>query len=61
MTTPVTIIEHSVKSVNYTVFGARWIPSSARIVAFGSHARGTAALQVYQLSHGKMELITEVR
>eukprot|EP00042_Codosiga_hollandica_P025975 m.119437 g.119437 ORF g.119437 m.119437 type:complete len:356 (+) comp52054_c0_seq7:93-1160(+) len=60
MTTPVTIIEHSNKSLNYTIFGAKWIPASARMVAFGSHARGTAALQVYQLAHGKLELLVEV-
>ena len=39
------IIEHVQKSINYTVFTAKWVPSSSRIVALGSHPRGTGLAQ----------------
>jgi len=55
------IIIHSEKSLNYTVFGVRWMPSSAKIVVLGSHPRDTGALQVYELSKGQLNLILEVK
>jgi WD repeat-containing protein 92 len=37
----------------------RWIPSSAKFVALGSHARGTGAFQVYGLDGPQLKLIAE--
>ena len=54
------IITHVEKSVNYTVFWVRWVPCSAKVVVLGSHPRDTGALQVYELSKGKLELTLEV-
>ncbi|EDQ85227.1 uncharacterized protein MONBRDRAFT_38989 [Monosiga brevicollis MX1] len=54
------IIEHVNHSVNYTLFGARWVPASARCVLFGQHARNTGALQVMALKDSKLELEAEV-
>lgn len=54
------IITHSEKSLNYTVFGVRWLPCSAKIVVLGSHPKDTGALQVYELSKGELKLILEV-
>jgi hypothetical protein len=54
------IIEHIHHSVNYTLFGGRWVPASARCVLFGQHAKGTGALQVLAMEKGKLELQTEV-
>ena len=54
------IIEHINHSVNYTLFGGRWVPASARCVLFGQHAKGTGALQVLAMEKGKLELQTEV-
>ena len=54
------IIEHVNKSVNYTIFAAHWVPSSARIVALGSHARGTGAFQIYNLEGPDLKLVTDV-
>ena len=48
------------KPVNFTLFGVKWIPSSARLVVFGSHPRGTGVWQIYSLSNGQLTLITEV-
>ena len=38
----------------------RWIPCSARFALVGTHARGTGALQVYALNHGKMETLLDI-
>lgn len=53
------IIEHIHRSIAWTVHDTRWIPQSARFVAVGEYARGTGALQVFALSHGKLELLLE--
>ena len=37
------IIVHIEKSLNYTVFDAKWIPCSAKFVVVGSHPRDTGA------------------
>jgi len=58
------IITHVQKSLNYTLFDAKFIPRSARFVCLGSHARGSGALQVYEITHdelkGDVKLITDV-
>ncbi|KAJ3109101.1 WD repeat-containing protein 92 [Phlyctochytrium planicorne] len=46
-------------SLHYTPYDIKWIPSSARFVVLGQHARGTGALQVYELANGKAELVRE--
>ena len=55
------IITHVEKSLNYTVFGVKWIPSSAKVVVLGSHPKDTGALQIYELSKGELKLVLEVR
>ena len=37
----------------------KWVPCSARFALLGCHARGTGALQVYALNHGKLEIMCE--
>ena len=54
------IIAHVQKSLNYTLFDCKWIPSSAKFVVLGNHPRGTGALQVYEVSQGDAKLVTEV-
>ncbi|XP_033734571.1 WD repeat-containing protein 92-like [Pecten maximus] len=54
------IILHIQKSLNYTLFDAKWIPSSAKFVVLGNHARGTGAIQIYEVSHGDVALVKEV-
>ena len=54
------IIVHLHKDVNYTLYDAKWIPSSAKFVNIGSHPRGTGALQVFEVSAGGLELKKEV-
>lgn len=48
------IIELGSRSVNYTLFDAVWVPSSARFVALGNHARGTGAIEICGLDGGKI-------
>lgn len=48
------IIELAQHSVNYTLFDARWVPSSARFVALGNYARGTGAIEVCGLDDGRI-------
>jgi hypothetical protein len=37
----------------------KWVPCSARFALVGVHARGTGAVQVYSLNHGKLETMVE--
>jgi len=53
------IIGHVEKSLNYTLYDAKWIPSSARFVVLGSYPRNTGALQVYEIDQGDVKLIKE--
>ena len=55
------IITHIEKSLNYTVFDVKWIPSSAKVVVLGSYPRDTGALQVYEVSKGELQMVTQVR
>ncbi len=54
------IILHSQKSVNYTVFDVKWIPTSAKFISLGSHARGTGALDIFEITHGDISVISQV-
>eukprot|EP00048_Salpingoeca_helianthica_P000847 m.44355 g.44355 ORF g.44355 m.44355 type:complete len:357 (-) comp10902_c0_seq1:169-1239(-) len=54
------IAEHASLGLNYTVFQTRWVPQSARLVALGSHPRGTGALEIYSLSKGELKKQSEV-
>jgi len=54
------ILAHIEKPVNYTLFDVQWIPSSARLIAMGSHPRGTGIWQVYQMSKGELKLLEEI-
>lgn len=49
------IVTHIHKGLNYTVFDAKFIPRSARIVVVGSRPKGTGALQTYEISHEDMQ------
>ncbi|KAL7297268.1 hypothetical protein TKK_0009668 [Trichogramma kaykai] len=53
------IVCHAEQSVDYTVFDAKWIPCSAKFVALGSKPRNTGALQIYELSAGKLNLVKQ--
>ena len=48
------------KSLNYTLFDCKWIPSSAKFVVLGNHARGTGALQIYEVAQEDITLLAEV-
>jgi hypothetical protein len=54
------IILHSQKSVNYTVFDVKWIPTSAKFISLGNHARGTGALDIFEITHGDIALVAQV-
>eukprot|EP00873_Tetraselmis_striata_P043052 jgi/Tetstr1/463316/TSEL_008240.t1 len=53
------ILEIVHKSLNLTVYDTKWIPSSARFVALGSHPRNTGALQIYELQGTDAVLLKE--
>ena len=55
------IIAHVQKSLNYTLFDCKWIPSSAKFVVLGQQPRGTGTVQTYEVSHGELKLVKEVR
>uniref|UniRef100_A0A6U5WBJ6 Uncharacterized protein n=1 Tax=Guillardia theta TaxID=55529 RepID=A0A6U5WBJ6_GUITH len=53
------LMEHINKSLTLTINDVRWVPCSARFVLLGSHARGTGAMQVYALNHGKLDIMVD--
>lgn len=53
------IIELSSKNVAYTLFDAKWVPSSARFVALGNYARNTGCINVCSLEKGKIVSVQE--
>ncbi|XP_071963402.1 dynein axonemal assembly factor 10-like [Antedon mediterranea] len=54
------IIVHLQKSLNYTLFDTKWIPRSAKMVVLGNHPRGTGVMQIFELSHGQVNLIHDI-
>lgn len=48
------IIEHATLAVNFTPFAVRWVPASARLVAVGSHPRGSGTVRVLALEKGRL-------
>lgn len=55
------IIAHVEKNLNFTLFDAKWIPCSAKLVVLGSHPRDTGALHIYELTKGELKLLKEVK
>ncbi|EDV21778.1 WD repeat-containing protein 92 [Trichoplax sp. H2] len=53
------IIVHMQKGLDYTLFDAKWIPSSARFVVMGSRPNGNGTLQIYEISKGDLVLLKE--
>jgi len=53
------IISHVQKPLNYTLFDTKWIPRTAKFVVLGNHPRGTGALQIYEVSHGDVNLVKQ--
>lgn len=53
------IIEHVNRSLDFTPYETKWIPSSARFVVLGMNPRGTGALRVYELDVGEAKVIHE--
>lgn len=53
------IIEHVHKSLNHTPYDTRWVPCSARLVCMGITPKAKGALQVYELSRGELNLVSE--
>jgi WD40 repeat protein len=37
----------------------KWVPCSARFALVGCHSRGTGAMQVYSLNHGKLDILVD--
>lgn len=54
------IICHIEKSVDYSLFDAKWIPCSAKFVVMGSRPRGTGIIQIYEVSSGKLKLVKDI-
>lgn len=54
------IISHAEKSLDYSLFDAKWIPCSAKFVVMGSRPRGTGLIQIYELSSGEINLVKSI-
>lgn len=55
------IIEHVSKSLNFTPYDCKWVPSSARFLAMGSYPRNTGALHMFEMTPDETRLLHEVR
>ena len=58
------LIEHAQKSLTFTPFDVKWVPSSARFVLLGQTPSAKGIFQVYQLDQktkGRLKLLSEVR
>ncbi|RKO94023.1 WD repeat-containing protein 92-like protein [Blyttiomyces helicus] len=53
------IVTHIQKSLTYTPYDVKWIPCSARFVVLGQHARGTGALEVFELDGADAKLVSQ--
>ena len=53
------VILHIHKTLNYTLFDCKWVPASPRLVLLGNHARGTGALQIFNMTKGELEMVSE--
>jgi hypothetical protein len=54
------IIEHANKSLNFTPYDCKWVPSSARFVAMGAHPRDTGAIHMFELTPEETKLLHQV-
>lgn len=54
------IISHIEKSLDYTLFDAKWVPCSAKFAVMGSKARGTGVIQIYEVSSGDITLVKTI-
>ena len=55
------IIEHASKTLSFTPHDCKWVPSSARFVALGSHPRNTGAIHIFELTPDETRLAHQVR
>ncbi|XP_067939400.1 dynein axonemal assembly factor 10-like isoform X1 [Watersipora subatra] len=54
------IILHAHKSLNFTLFDSKWIPSSAKFVVIGNQPKGNGTIQIYEVSHGDVDLVKQI-
>ncbi|XP_042901354.1 dynein axonemal assembly factor 10 [Parasteatoda tepidariorum] len=54
------IILHANVPVNHTIFDTKWIPISTKFIALGTHPNGTGSLQIYEISSGKVQLVSDI-
>lgn len=54
------IICHIEKSVDYSLFDAKWIPCSTKFVVMGSKPRGSGVIQIYEVSSGQLKLVKSI-
>ena len=58
------IITHVQKSLNFTLFDAKFVPRSAKFVCVGSKPNGSGVIQLYEITHtnmkGDVKLVTDV-
>jgi len=53
------IIEHLSKSLTFTPYSVKWVPSSARFVVMGLYPKGTGTMKVFEMSRGAVRQLAE--
>lgn len=53
------IISHLEKSLNFTIYDVKWVPSSARFVVMGCLPTNAGIIQTYALTSGELDKVSE--
>ncbi|KAI9144023.1 WD repeat-containing protein 92-like protein [Paraphysoderma sedebokerense] len=53
------IITHITKSLAYTPYDAKWIPSSAKFVVLGQYPKGSGTIQIFELDASGINVVAE--
>jgi len=48
------------KSINFSIYDAKWVPVSAKFVVLGSKPRGTGVIHVYEIVQSQLQLISDI-
>ncbi|XP_058796805.1 dynein axonemal assembly factor 10 [Phymastichus coffea] len=54
------IISHIEKSLDYSIFDAKWVPCSAKLAVIGSRPRGSGVIQIFEVSSGELDLVKSI-
>lgn len=54
------IIEHLIRSLNYTPYDVKWVPDSTKFMLCGERPRATGLIEIHQLSKGELKVVSTI-